>query len=278
MAHKASCEKYKLLTEEYIDGSLSEKERKEFEAHIEECPECRRDLELAIAIGSLIRGSESDVPEDLHSRIMSSVKAEPKRPKRRFMRGIAVSAACMLVFACCTVVLATLPLWQKSYESAPTEAISQAGNNSYTHDEENASACESDAVEDVTDDQAPSASPVKPDATQASPSTDTAVQEDDPWLEPEVIQTEPLFNEEATQGSDKPSTDPAPPQLISPNYTGTAAAVESQDSNRPGGDEITMALLIVSGLLAFASFIAFLISLSSVRKITPKKKDGDDNE
>ncbi len=40
----------------------------------------------------------------------------------------------------------------------------------------------------------------------------------------------------------------------------------------PGGEDITLALLIVSGLLAIASFIAFLISLSSVRRI-PSKKD-----
>ena len=40
----------------------------------------------------------------------------------------------------------------------------------------------------------------------------------------------------------------------------------------PGGEEITMALLIVSGLLAVASFIAFLISLSSIRKSSNKKE------
>ena len=42
----------------------------------------------------------------------------------------------------------------------------------------------------------------------------------------------------------------------------------------PGGEDITLALLIVSGLLAIASFIAFLISLSSVRRI-PSKKDNE---
>ena len=42
-------------------------------------------------------------------------------------------------------------------------------------------------------------------------------------------------------------------------------------SKAPGGEDITLALLIVSGLLAIASFIAFLISLSSVRRIPPKK-------
>ena len=43
----------------------------------------------------------------------------------------------------------------------------------------------------------------------------------------------------------------------------------------PGGEEITMALLVVSGLLAVASFVAFLISLSSVRS-APSKKDKKD--
>ena len=42
-------------------------------------------------------------------------------------------------------------------------------------------------------------------------------------------------------------------------------------SSVPGGEEITLALLIVSGLLAVASFVAFLISLSSVRTSSDKK-------
>lgn len=46
----------------------------------------------------------------------------------------------------------------------------------------------------------------------------------------------------------------------------------SDEPVSPGGEDITLALLIVSGLLAIASFIAFLISLSSVRRI-PSKKD-----
>ena len=44
-------------------------------------------------------------------------------------------------------------------------------------------------------------------------------------------------------------------------------------SAAPGGDEITLALLIVSGLLAIASFIAFLISLSSIRNKPSNKGD-----
>jgi hypothetical protein len=48
-------------------------------------------------------------------------------------------------------------------------------------------------------------------------------------------------------------------------------AEEEEVSKAPGGEDITLALLIVSGLLAIASFVAFLISLSSVRRIPPKK-------
>ena len=49
-------------------------------------------------------------------------------------------------------------------------------------------------------------------------------------------------------------------------------AEPAEESASLKGDDITLALLIVSGLLAVASFIAFLISLSSVRRI-PSKKD-----
>ena len=49
---------------------------------------------------------------------------------------------------------------------------------------------------------------------------------------------------------------------------------EADAPSSPGGEDITLALLIVSGLLAIASFVAFLISLSSVRRI-PSKKDNE---
>lgn len=48
------------------------------------------------------------------------------------------------------------------------------------------------------------------------------------------------------------------------------------EATAPGGDDITLALLIVSGLLAIASFIAFLISLSTIRNKTNNK--GEQNE
>jgi hypothetical protein len=47
----------------------------------------------------------------------------------------------------------------------------------------------------------------------------------------------------------------------------------AESSSAPGGEEITLALLIVSGLLAVASFIAFLISLSSIRNKPTNKGD-----
>ena len=55
---------------------------------------------------------------------------------------------------------------------------------------------------------------------------------------------------------------------------------DSVNPHVPGGDDITLALLIVSGLLAVASFIAFLISLSSIRKAprTPKEEDKEINK
>lgn len=48
------------------------------------------------------------------------------------------------------------------------------------------------------------------------------------------------------------------------------------EAKTPGGDDITLAILIVSGLLAIASFIAFLISLSSIRNKPTSK--GEKNE
>ena len=62
-------------------------------------------------------------------------------------------------------------------------------------------------------------------------------------------------------------------ELESPSYD---KALSAESTYAPGGEEITMALLVVSGLLAVASFVAFLISLSSVRNPSPKKDTEED--
>jgi glucan phosphoethanolaminetransferase (alkaline phosphatase superfamily) len=60
--------------------------------------------------------------------------------------------------------------------------------------------------------------------------------------------------------------------LITVLFSIPICAEAAEISKAPGGDDITLALLIVSGLLAIASFIAFLISLSSVRRVLSNKE------
>jgi hypothetical protein len=55
-------------------------------------------------------------------------------------------------------------------------------------------------------------------------------------------------------------------------------AVGESTNKIPDGNDITLAVLALSGLLAVASFIAFLISLSSVRKYQIKNDDESDSK
>jgi hypothetical protein len=91
-----------------------------------------------------------------------------------------------------------------------------------------------------------------------------------------TVMPEIVHPETALPSTEAPEIDaPAETQVAlseSPSYD---KAPSAESTYAPGGEEITMALLVVSGLLAVASFVAFLISLSSVRN-TPQKKDKED--
>ena len=52
-----NCRKIKKYLEEYIDGSLSEKRRVEFENHLRNCSECKKNLLERQRMGEMISGS-----------------------------------------------------------------------------------------------------------------------------------------------------------------------------------------------------------------------------
>lgn len=250
MAHKHSCKKYKLMTEEYIDGTISESDRRELEAHLTECGECRSELAEARALRDLVKLSEDDIPEGMHERIMSAVAAEPKKaPKRsyvHFWRRVSVAAACLFICAGVCTGLLLMPM-MKNNADAPSASTSEAGvSESFKED----SGMIGDSnIEAPGDNREEEAVPGDMDAPEFVPPIDTGMAD------------------KAEQSSTASPSQARPPVYEAPGAEGTGA-------KRPGGDEITLALLIVSGLLAVASFIAFLISLSSVRS----GRHGKDNK
>lgn len=51
-----NCSKIKRVLEEYIDGSLSEKKRAEFENHLQNCPDCKKNLLERQRMGEMLSG------------------------------------------------------------------------------------------------------------------------------------------------------------------------------------------------------------------------------
>ncbi len=258
MAH--NCEKYELWIDEYIDGSLSADRRRELESHLESCESCKNEYKLALALRAAVKNAEEELPEGLHGRIMSAVSAEPKKkqkPKRnamRFWRGLSVAAACL--FLCIGVFIGSALLPGGGRSEAPMPPSDKENDafitNSSTECDKNESSGNS-SFDDMPSNESSSVDndeegTVKLPECEAIPDSTTAANTDAKPSEP------PTYSSGSIDG----------------NFT---ANDETVALSSPGGNEITLALLIVSGLLAVASFIAFLISLSSVRSGRQGKED-----
>ena len=97
-----TCERARELFEPSLDGALSEKENRLLLTHLAHCETCRKEYRELEAVHTLICESAVDVPEELHQRVMASIKKEPRAFLRRatWLRPlIAVSAAALLCVA-----------------------------------------------------------------------------------------------------------------------------------------------------------------------------------
>lgn len=100
-----NCEKYREMTEAYIDGFLSDAEKAEFEEHINSCSECREELEFSRAVRSELKKIElPSPPPDFLDRVNAAIDAEigeNKKSKKIYAffgrRSISAIAACALI-------------------------------------------------------------------------------------------------------------------------------------------------------------------------------------
>lgn len=296
-----SCKYFRLQVDEYIEGELTDAEMREFEAHIAECEDCRREVESARRLYAILRSSREPAPDGLHSRIMKAVKAEGRSKKKALIfRRSALSAACFFICLSLTIVIVMLPMWNPSNEGGvplPADPDFAAGETQADAIEAESKAEITDSLADFTEEEQPEALESVPQSSVAS--AGPAISPSDTIEETMIVaESDTPPAEEITSAPENPSppTETAIPETelaaesiaeevdagtIKHNFKGgttlgtSADAPSAEATYTPGGEEITMALLVVSGLLAVASFVAFLISLSSVRN-TPHKKDKEE--
>lgn len=282
MEKTPSCKKFRLMADEYIEGELTAAEMREFEAHIAECEECHKEFEELRALKEAIRSAEEEMPEGLHSRIMASIEAEPKKKPRRkaaFFRGAAISVACVMLCLSATLAITMIPIWrsgtggeglpndpQYSLEDTIVEECNKSDSALSQPTDENVEAEQTSAsAQDPAPEVAPSDTIRIPENTfEESMSVAETAQPETMIPETMIPETEAEMQAPAEDITESATKDGAETQKIYPDAAPEASSV-------PGGEEITLALLIVSGLLAVASFVAFLISLSSVRTSSDKK-------
>ena len=280
MEKTPSCKKFCLMADEYIEGELTAAEMREFEAHIAECEECHKEFEELRALKEAIRSAEEEMPEGLHSRIMASIESEPKKKPRRkaaFFRGAAISVACVMLCLSATLAITFIPMWRSGTggEGLPNDPQFSLEDTIVEECNKSDSALSQPTDENIEAEQT-SASAQDP-APEVAPS-DTIPENifEESMSVAETAQPETMIPETMTPETEAEMLAPAEKVTESATKDGAETQITYQDaapeaSSVPGGEEITLALLIVSGLLAVASFVAFLISLSSVRTSSDKK-------
>ena len=282
MEKTPSCKKFRLMADEYIEGELTAAEMREFEAHIAECEDCRKEFEELRALKEAIRSAEEEMPEGLHSRIMASIESEPKKKPRRkaaFFRGAAISVACIMLCLSATLAITLIPMWRSGTggEGLPNDPQYSLEDTIVEECNKSDSALSQPTDENIEAEQT-SASAQDP-APEVAPSDTIPIPEntfEESMSVAESAQPETMIPETMTPETEAEMQAPAEKVTESATKDGAETQITYQDaapeaSSVPGREEITLALLIVSGLLAVASFVAFLISLSSVRTSSDKK-------
>ena len=99
-----SCNYYKELISPYIDNMLSQDEKKDFEAHINSCDDCKQEFEMLKTILGSVNGFEEEVPEtfkeELHSKLINISTENNKDTyikKNRVIKYASAIAACVLI-------------------------------------------------------------------------------------------------------------------------------------------------------------------------------------
>lgn len=103
--------------EDYLDGTLSPDEAAEMESHLEDCGECRDEIETCRHLRRLAQDADPvPIPGDLGARIRRRLdRVEPHRPRGRILTLRWVAA----VAAAAVLLLVVFPSFQKDEPEPP---------------------------------------------------------------------------------------------------------------------------------------------------------------
>ncbi|MDI3533886.1 MAG: hypothetical protein PWQ82_251 [Thermosediminibacterales bacterium] len=80
---KMTCNKIREKISLYIDGELTETERKEFEEHIKQCSQCRMEYKKILTTINLCNGlPQVEPPEDFHEKLLKKITDKNNNKKR----------------------------------------------------------------------------------------------------------------------------------------------------------------------------------------------------
>ncbi len=120
------CNQSQQKLSEYLDGQLPEEERNQLEDHIQECEDCRRELDsLRRTVTALHELPEIPAPEGFHERINQRLRDETKgaRVVSMWRRGLAVAASFIAIMT--LVFLVNDGIVHRGYSGAKSPAPSQ---------------------------------------------------------------------------------------------------------------------------------------------------------
>ena len=129
----SNCEKYLDLISAYVDGEVTDTEKTEIEAHLEECAECRSILEAYRAISEEVAFDTEEVPEGFADGVMAKVSSYEKKVKNR--RNFGIAGRYVGIAACIAIILVAFPRMphlgcgasmDNAKESAPAAGVADA--------------------------------------------------------------------------------------------------------------------------------------------------------